>query len=80
MKFGHIKKGDEVTRLLAGVVPMKLIVGKVDETFIYCGSSDGIVDTNEGWKFRKDNGAEVDEDLGWDGVTHTGSFLISEGR
>lgn len=77
-KFGHIKKGDTVTRLLAGVVPMKLIVGKVDDTYIYCASADGIVSLEEGWKFLKTNGAEVDEEIGWDGITHTGSFLIDK--
>jgi len=28
-----------------------------------------------GWKFRRENGAEVDEDLGWDGIKTTGSIL-----
>jgi len=76
MKFAHIKKGDTANRLLAGVVPMKLIVGKVDDTLIYCESPDGEVPLEEGWKFRRENGAEVDEDLGWDGVTKTGSYLV----
>lgn len=75
MKFGHIKKGDVVTRILGGVVKMQLVVGDVDDNLIYCSSKDGIVDLESGWKFRKENGAEVDEDLGWDGITYTGSFL-----
>ena len=77
LKFGHIKKDDKVTRLLAGVVPMQLIVGKVDETYIYCGSMDGVVSLEEGWKFLRTNGAEVDEELGWDGKV-TGSFLVDK--
>lgn len=80
MKFANIKKGDTVTRLLAGVVQMKLIVGKVDDTLIYCGSADGVVSLEEGWKFRRDTGAEVDEDLNWDGITKTGSYLILENK
>jgi hypothetical protein len=76
--FNHIEVGDRVTRLLAGVVPMKLIVGKVDETFIYTATPDGVINIEEGWKFRRDNGNEVDEDLNWDGITTTGSYLILE--
>jgi hypothetical protein len=78
MKFGHITVGDRVTRLLAGTVPMKLIVGKVDDTLIYTATPDGVINIEEGWKFRRDNGAEVDEDLGWDGIKTTGSYLILE--
>jgi hypothetical protein len=78
MKFGHIEVGDRVTRLLAGTVPMKLIVGKVDDTLIYTATPDGVVNIDEGWKFRRDNGAEVDEELGWDGIKTTGSYLILE--
>jgi hypothetical protein len=78
IKFGHIGVGDRVTRMLAGSIPMKLIVGKVDDDFIYTASPDGIISHEEGWKFRKDNGSEVDEDLGWDGIKTTGSFLIRE--
>jgi hypothetical protein len=67
--FEHIKVGDVVIRMLAGVIPMKLTVTHLDHTFIYCGD----------WKFRRRNGAEVDEELGWD--THgTGSYLIPTER
>lgn len=75
LKFGHIKKGDALIRLLSGVLPMKVVVGDVDDTFIYTGSEDGKVHYKEGWKFRRDNGAEVDEEIGWDGITQTGSYL-----
>lgn len=76
--FMDVKEGDTVTRLLAGKIPMKLIVGKIDDTFIYTKSPDGRVKLADGWKFRRDNGAEVDEDLGWDGINRTGSYLTHE--
>jgi hypothetical protein len=70
-KFDHIKEGDVVTRMLAGTIPMKLNVGFVDEKMIYIGKPG-----EGGWKFLRSNGAEVDEDLGWDGVNVTGSYLV----
>ena len=72
MKFGHIKKGDTITRMLGGELPMELVVTEIDEEFIYCGPKD------EGWKFRRGNGAEVDEELGWDGIIKTGSILVED--
>jgi len=81
MSFEHIKVGDTPTRMLAGKIALQLVVGKVDEEFIYCGSgpSDSLkVKWEDGWKFRRTNGAEVDEDLGWDGIKSTGSFLIND--
>ena len=66
--FEHKKAGDTVTRLLAGVAPMTLVVSRVDAEFIYCGN----------WIFRRDTGGEVDFDLGWDGVRVTGSVLQPE--
>jgi hypothetical protein len=59
-----VKVGDIVTRNIAGL-PMMLKVSEVTDELIHCGP----------WKFRKDTGGEVDEDLGWDGVTLTGSIL-----
>ena len=38
---------------------MPLFVTEIDERFLYCGKP-GI-----GWKFERDNGIEVDEDIGW---------------
>jgi len=75
--FTDVKEGDTVIRMLGGKIPMELIVGRVDDTFIYTKSPDGKVKLSEGWKFRRDNGAEVDADLGWDGITKTGSYLKS---
>lgn len=60
-----LKVGSPVTRWLAGTVPCKFKITEIDDDFFHCGP----------WKFRKDNGCEVDEDLGWDGVAHTGSFI-----
>ncbi len=68
--FHDVKAGDYVIRML-GEIPMTLQVHSVDDAFIYVGGP-----PNVGWKFRRDNGAEVDEDLGWDGLTETGSYLI----
>lgn len=70
-----VKEGDIVTRLLGGKIPMDLEVGRIDETYIYTKSTDGRVKLSAGWKFRRDNGAEVDEELGWDGIKRTGSYL-----
>lgn len=75
--FSYLKPGDKVTRMLAGTVPMMVVVGLIEDGLIYCGSNDGYVkpDKVEGWSFRIENGAEVDTDLGWDGIKTTGSFL-----
>lgn len=70
LKFAHVKEGDVVTRMLAGTIPMELVVGHVDAEMIYIGKPG-----EGGWKFRRENGAEVDEDLGWDGIKNTGSLL-----
>lgn len=67
--FLHIQIGDTVTRMLAGTIPMSLVVTNVDDAFIHAAGE-------HGWKFRRDTGTEVDEDLGWDGITMTGSFLV----
>ena len=74
--------GDELTRMIGSTLPMTVVVGKIDEQFIYCGSKDGVIDWETGWKFRKDNGAEVDEKEGWSGndIFSTGSFLIRKNK
>lgn len=56
--------GDQVTRMLCGIVPMPLLVTAIDDHFIFCGE----------WKFDKKTGAEIDEILGWNNEG-TGSFL-----
>lgn len=60
-----IKVGDVVTRLLGGIVSVDLKVSAIDD-LIHCGP----------WTFHKQTGAEVDLELGWDGVTKTGSVLV----
>lgn len=63
MNLSDIKPGDKVVRMLGGTIPMQLKVSAVDE-YIHCGP----------WKFSKANGAEIDEELGWN-EKQTGSFL-----
>ena len=77
MKLTEIKVGDRATRMLGGSMPMEVIVTIVNEDHIFCGSEDGFIKGTEedGWKFNRANGAEIDEDLGWDGVTMTGSVI-----
>jgi hypothetical protein len=83
--FNHIKAGDKVTRMLAGIVPMELKVVHVDDRYIYAGApwEEGTPPEDyAGWKFDKTYGYEVDEGIGWgvpgpDGaITPTGSFLV----
>jgi len=64
-KFKNIQVGDKVTRMLAGTVPVELTVTAVDD-LIHCGP----------WMFSRNNGAEIDPELGWD-ETRTGSYLVS---
>lgn len=60
-----LKEGDTVTRMLAGTVPDTLAVTGVTRDRIICGP----------WEFSRETGGEIDESLGWDGVTATGSFI-----
>jgi hypothetical protein len=72
--FEQVKPGDTVVRMLAGA-PMQLAVTEVDDRFIYCGP-DAV-----GWKFDRQTGMEVDEELGWGpefGIT--GSYLVPPGE
>jgi hypothetical protein len=69
--FREVTVGDSVTRLLGGSMAMALVVTAVDDRFIYCGE--------DGWKFDRDSGVEVDEEIGWGpqfGLT--GSFLVHD--
>lgn len=50
-----VSVGDTVTRLLAGVIPMRLRVTRVSDGVIQCGA----------WTFDQETGAEIDEDLNW---------------
>lgn len=64
MILNNLKVGDVVKRMLGGSIPMELKITKIDDKCIYCGP----------WKFSKNTGGEIDEDLHWDGF-HTGSYL-----
>lgn len=52
-----VKPGDKVVRMLAGIIPMELVVTEVTETEILCGARD------EGYKFNRKTGVEIDEDI-----------------
>lgn len=60
--FNALKVGDKVSRCIGGAT-VPLVVTAIDE-YIHCGP----------WKFSKVNGAEVDEDLGWD-ENKSGSYI-----
>lgn len=76
--FGHIKPGDKVVRLLAGVAKQPLIVTKVDERLIHCCFGCDQAGECRGWTFDRITGIEVDRDLGW-GLEYgvSGSYLMS---
>jgi hypothetical protein len=78
MKFAHLQVGDQVKRLLAGVIVMPMVVIKVDEKTITCNAIEENGSIVEGeWKFDRDTGVEEDEYLGW-GRTYSvsGSKLL----
>jgi hypothetical protein len=60
-----MKIGDIVTRMMAGLIPMKLRVTEITDNRIVCG----------GYEFDKATGAEIDDACGW-GTKFSGSFLI----
>ena len=72
-----LKVGDFVERALGGTVLMKMKVVDITDRIVCInipkkGEPDfGPAD----WEFHKETGAEIDEDLGWDGVNITGSYL-----
>jgi hypothetical protein len=67
VKLENVKVGDTLTRLLGGTLPMEVVVTIVNENEIVCGSPDGFVQgtAEDGWRFNRANGAEIDDDLGW---------------
>ena len=66
----EVKPGDKIVRMLAGTIPMELIVTEVTETEILCGARD------EGYLFDRKTGAEIDEEIGWGPPPKiTGSYL-----
>ena len=62
--LGNLHVGDPVTRWLAGVIPMNLVVSGIKDGLIECGL----------WTFDQRTGAEVDPELGWD-ANGTGSYI-----
>lgn len=65
----NVKVGDTVTRMIAGIISMKLKVTSITDTIIECGD----------WTFDKATGAEIDEYLGYGPPPMmTGSYLIEE--
>lgn len=77
--FTHLKEGDKVTRMLAGVQPMPMQVVKVDDTVITCDAigEDGTMLGIAEWTFDRLTGIEEDPYLSW-GVAFgvSGSFLV----
>jgi hypothetical protein len=71
--FTHLKAGDKVTRMLAGIIPMELTV---------FASEGGVIKArvpeigDDYWQFDAETGAEIDQDLGW-GPLYTGSYLVT---
>lgn len=61
------KIGQLVTRMLAGCIPMELEITEIDEDFVHCGD----------WKFDKNTGIEIDEELEWDN-SKSGSYLVMD--
>ena len=78
MSFMHLKVGDKVTRSLAGVVDMSMIVKEVTPELLVCDVDQEPSPITDGkyWTFDRLTGAEVDEELGWGPATGvTGSVL-----
>lgn len=81
MKFGHLKVGDKVVRVMGGTVRMNMVVREVGELLLTCDAIDR--DTGKiikgGWTFDRMTGIEEDADLQW-GIKYgrTGSVLLAE--
>ena len=71
------KVGDEVTRMLAGVLPMKMVITKIENGLIHCDA----LDFRGDWTFDELTGVEEDEELEW-GVKFgaSGSYLVEIGQ
>ncbi len=65
----------EYNESLGNPISLQVMVGYATDKIIKVGSKDGIIPWQDGWTFNRENGAEIDEDLGWDGITKTGSFI-----
>lgn len=70
--LSSLKVGDKITRLMAGI-PIPLTIWKIENGVIF--TENNIITKEAGWRFDAETGAEIDEDLGWDGKTVTGSYI-----
>lgn len=62
--------GQSIKRYLCGIdKPIELKVTEVTDSRIICGP----------WQFDKLTGAEIDDELGWGPLTHTGSHIVTRG-
>jgi len=61
----EVNVGDKVQRIMGGSIMMHLKVTEVTEKRIICGP----------WEFSRENGMEIDEDLGWN-ENGSGSYLL----
>jgi len=52
MSFRDVQAGDTIHRMLAGTIPMDLVVERV---------TDDLIIARGGWEFDRDTGVEVDE-------------------
>lgn len=62
-QFLDLKVGDVVTRFMSRLTT-RIEVTRVQDSVIECGTS----------RFSRKNGAELDDDLGWDDVC-TGAYI-----
>lgn len=76
----ELKVGDTATRMLAGKLPVKMVVREVkdDRLVMDAVEKEGVI-FNGGWEFCRNTGAEIDDYLRW-GPEYgaTGSFLVEE--
>lgn len=62
----NISVGSEVTRMLAGTIPMKLKITSIENNVITCSD----------WEFDLETGAEIDDYLDWGPPPKsTGSYI-----
>ena len=72
-----MQTGDKVVRMLAGTVPMDMVVTKIENGVITCAAvQPNGSQFDGGWTFDEATGAEIDHELSW-GPQYgaTGSFL-----
>lgn len=58
--LSQVKPGDKLLRMLAGSIPMVVVVGEVKDGIIFTGSIDGVVPSKDGWTFDQETGMELD--------------------